>query len=82
MVSLDAFAPEVKGYFTNYKFEPCTSQRPLMSIEQNFEADTVRLLLHEDLRPEYSTNSSNGLNCSYQEIFRDGDGDSVDWHFK
>lgn len=57
--------------FTKQEYKPCSNELQLTSIEQNFEADTVKVKLHSDLKSKYLNPDQNQMECYYQEITRD-----------
>lgn len=68
MISLDPFESAMMKLFKKQTFKACSEKLPLTSIEQNFEEDVVRLVLHQD-RFNATTNSSN-VRCCYESVYR------------
>lgn len=50
---MNPFAKEAMKVFKREKFEPCSTKRPLTTVSQNFENDTVQLTIHNDRKKEY-----------------------------
>lgn len=82
MLSLEPLAADVMRLFTKEEFEPCSKKRPLTSIEQNFEEDTVKVVFHNALKAKYMAADQNQLECCYQEITRGGANSTADDKFK
>lgn len=64
------------------KFKPCSTLKPLTTIEQNFEKNVVRLILHNDLKSDYLSNSSSQFLCWYSEVIRDDETEKPDKKYK
>lgn len=82
MLSLEPLAADVMKLFSKEEFEPCSKKRPLTSIEQNFEEDTVRVVFQRGLKSKYLMSDQNTLECCYQEITRGGANATADDKFK
>lgn len=82
MLSLEPLAADVMKLFSKEEFEPCSRKRPLTSIEQNFEEDTVKVVFHRGLKSKYLNTDQNQLDCCYQEITRGGVNATADDKFK
>lgn len=82
MLSLEPLAADVMKLFSKEQFEPCSRKRPLTSIEQNFEEDSVKVMFHRGLKSKYLTSDQNQLDCCYQEITRGGANATADDKFK
>jgi hypothetical protein len=65
---LNAFEPEVMEIFEKKYYEPCSTKRPLTSIEHNLKHDTVKVFYHSENEADYEFNST--LSCCYEEISR------------
>lgn len=82
MLSLEPLAADVMKLFSKEEFEPCSKKRPLTSIEQNFEEDTVKVVFHRGLKSKYLSSDQNQMDCCYQEISRGGKNTTADDKFK
>lgn len=82
MLSLEPLAADVMKLFSKEEFEPCSKKRPLTSIEQSFEEDTVRVVFHQGLKSKYLSSDQNQMECCYQEITRGGTNTTADNKFK
>ncbi|CRL03323.1 CLUMA_CG016463, isoform A, partial [Clunio marinus] len=81
MPSLEPLAPDVMKLFSKEVFEPCSKKHPLTSIEQNFDDDTVKVILHHGLKSKYLSSDQNQLECCYKEITRGGSNATADDKF-
>jgi hypothetical protein len=82
MLALEPLAADVMKLFTKEEYEPCSKKRPLTSIDQNFEEDIVKLVLHRGLKAKYLSSDQNQIECCYQEITRGGANATADDKFK
>lgn len=82
MLSLEPLAADVMKLFSKEEFEPCSRKRPLTSIEQNFEEDTVKVVFHRGLKSKYVSSDHYQLDCCYQEITRGGANATADDKFE
>lgn len=64
--------------FTKEEFEKCSKKRPLTSIEQNFETDSVKVVFHRGLTSKYINAEQNQIECCYQDITRSGANTTAD----
>ncbi|CRK95820.1 CLUMA_CG009272, isoform A [Clunio marinus] len=64
---LDPFAEEAMQEFEYIEYKPCSSIKPLTSIDQNFDTDTAKLVIHEDRISQFFNNSTQSeFSCCYQ----------------
>jgi hypothetical protein len=68
ILKMNPFEPEVMNIFKRKNYEPCSKKRPLTSIEQNFDDNTVKVLYHSKNEVDYEFYST--LSCCYEEISR------------
>jgi hypothetical protein len=68
--------------FKKVEFKKCIEIAPLTSIEQDFERDFARIILHTELIPKYLYWFHNHLTCCYREIFRSGQNASADNEYR
>lgn len=78
---IDPFAENVMKLFQKQKYEPCETNLPLTTIEQNFETDSVRIIFHANLLSTYLTFGQTFAECHYQEISRSGFGKYSDMEY-
>lgn len=83
MLSLPVLADDVMRLFTKEEYEPCSKKRPLTTIVQNFEEDSVKVVFHRGLiGSSYLGSDQNQIDCCYQEITRGGANATADDKFK
>lgn len=75
MLSLDPFAPNIMKLLIKDEYEPCTNKSQLTSISQDFEANSVQLVYHDNFTMEYYAEGHDQIECCYQEITRVGGDD-------
>lgn len=51
--NMNPFAKDAMKVFKREKFEPCSMQRPLTSVAQNFDDDTMKLIIHDEHKKDY-----------------------------
>lgn len=79
MPSLDPLAKDVMRLFTQEKFEPCVSTKPLTTINMNWTTYTAQLVVDQKMK---NSRTYAKTSCCYQEIKRSGEGKHADEQFK
>ncbi|CRK88998.1 CLUMA_CG002690, isoform A [Clunio marinus] len=68
---MNPFAEEAMKHFSAMEYQSCSSIKPLTSIDQNFEDDTARLIIHEErISQFYNESIQSGFSCCYRKALR------------
>uniref|UniRef100_A0A8D8D653 (northern house mosquito) hypothetical protein n=1 Tax=Culex pipiens TaxID=7175 RepID=A0A8D8D653_CULPI len=81
MLDLDPLADDVMRLFRKERFEPCSPKKPLTTIEQDFENDSVVLRFHRDQAEKHLPHYMKFIECCYQSIERSGVNEKADKNF-
>ncbi|CRK97013.1 CLUMA_CG010430, isoform A [Clunio marinus] len=66
---MDPFAEAVMKEFKPMKHRTCSSLKPLTSIDQDFDADVAKLLIHEERISQFFNESTqSGFSCCYHKV--------------
>ncbi|XP_055611977.1 uncharacterized protein LOC129758496 isoform X2 [Uranotaenia lowii] len=81
ILDLDPLADDVMRLFHKEQFVPCSTKRPLTTLDQSFDNDTVWLRFHWKRVPEHLPHYMKYITCCYQSIQRSGTNEKADKNF-
>ncbi|XP_055630168.1 uncharacterized protein LOC129770974 isoform X2 [Toxorhynchites rutilus septentrionalis] len=81
MLDLDPLAHDVMRLFHKEQFIPCSPKRPLTSIEQTFDNDSIVLQFHREYVTDHLPHYMKYIECCYHSIERAGVGEKADKNF-